>query len=70
MPECVNMPKFWIWQGSKYASVTQRSGYVRICLDRVLNILGSKYAPGFWKWQGLEDLHRVLGVCHNMSEYV
>ena len=32
-------------QSSQYASVTQRSEYPRICLDRVLNnILGSKYA--------------------------
>ena len=34
----LNMAKFWIWQDSQYASVTQRSGYVRICLGRVLNI--------------------------------
>ena len=26
------------WQGSQYSSVTQRFGYPRICLDRVLNI--------------------------------
>ena len=33
------------YQSSQYASVTQRSEYPRICLDRVLNnILGSKYA--------------------------
>ena len=34
----LNMKKFWMWQGSQYASLTQRSDYVRICLDRVLNI--------------------------------
>ena len=42
MPECayinrlMNMPR--VWQGPQYASVTQRSDYARICLDRVLNI--------------------------------
>ena len=34
----LNPQKFWIWQGSEYASVTQRSEYVRIRLDKVLNI--------------------------------
>ena len=34
----VNMAKFLIWQGSQYESVTQRSEYARICLDRVLII--------------------------------
>ena len=34
----LNMAKFWIWQGCQYVSVTQRSKYARICLDRVLNI--------------------------------
>ena len=34
----LNIAKFWIWQGSQCASVTQRSGYARMCLDRVLNI--------------------------------
>ena len=35
-----------MWYGSQYASVTQRSGYVRMCLDRVNSeyILSSKYA--------------------------
>ena len=47
MPECaytdmilnmswvLNMSKFSIWPSSEYASVTQHSEYVRICLDRV-----------------------------------
>ena len=47
MPECayidvilnmswvLNMSKFSIWLSSEYASVTQRSEYARICLDRV-----------------------------------
>ena len=30
---------FQIWQGSEYASVTQRSEYAKICLYRVLNII-------------------------------
>ena len=34
----LNIAKFWIWQGSQYASVTRRSEYARKCLDRVLNI--------------------------------
>ena len=35
-----------MWYGSQYASVTQRSEYVRMCLDRVSSeyILSSKYA--------------------------
>ena len=32
------MAKFWIWQGSQYANVTQRSEYAAICLNRILNI--------------------------------
>ena len=28
----LNMAKFWIWQGSQYASVTKCSEYARICL--------------------------------------
>ena len=43
----LNMAKFWIWQGSQYASVTQRYEYVRICLDSSEYILGSKYARSF-----------------------
>ena len=31
----LNVVKFWIWQGSQYANVTQRSEYARICLERV-----------------------------------
>ena len=33
-----NMEKFWISQGSQYASHLQRSEYARICLNRVVNI--------------------------------
>ena len=34
----LNMVKFWIWPGSQYVNVTQRSEYARICLDRVRNV--------------------------------
>ena len=50
----LNMGKFWIWQGSQYASVTQRSEYARICLNRVLNLSSVLNIPGFWIWQGSE----------------
>ena len=55
----LNMLKLWIRQCSKYANVTQRSEYARICLDKVLNISwvqDSAYAR----------IHRVL----NMYEFV
>ena len=63
----LNMAKFWIWQGFQYASITQRSEYARICLDRVLNnILSSKYdrtlnRAGFWIWQGSEYVNVPQG---------
>ena len=41
------MPKFGKWQGSKYASVTQRSQYAKICIDRVLNISWVLHMSGF-----------------------
>ena len=56
----LNMAKFWIWQGSQYASVTQRSEYARICFHRVLNMLGSKYA----RILNMQVLHRVLIMPH------
>ena len=45
----LNATNFWIWQGSQYASVTQRSEYARICLalQRCEYMLGSKYTI-FW----------------------
>ena len=55
------MAKFWIRQGSQYASVTQRFEYARIYLDRVLYILGSKYA----KILNMQELHRIV----NMPQY-
>ena len=51
MPQVLNMPKFSIWQCFQYASVTQRSEYTKICLDRVLNIPWVLNMPGFWIWQ-------------------
>ena len=50
----LNMAKFWTWQGSHNASVTQRSEQARICLDRVLNISPVLNTSGFWSWQGSE----------------
>ena len=47
MPCVLNMPKFSICQGSQYASVTQRSEYAKICLDRVLNISWALNMSGF-----------------------
>ena len=45
------MAKFWIWQSSQYANVTQRFEYTRICLE--FWMYGFKYARivnmvGFW----------------------
>ena len=37
----LNMAKFWIWQASQYANVTQCSGYTRIWQSSE-HILGSK----------------------------
>ena len=50
----LNLPKFWVWQGSKYASITQHSEYARMCLDRVLNISRVINMLGFSTWQGSE----------------
>ena len=57
----LNMGKFWIWQGSQYASVTQRSEYARICLHRALNIPWVLNMPGFWMWQGSEYANVTQG---------
>ena len=53
----LNMAKFWIWQGSQYASVTQHSEYseyARICPDRVLNISWVLNVVGLWIRQNSE----------------
>ena len=57
----VHMPKFWIWQGSQYVSVTQCSQYARICNDKVLNISWVLNMPGFWIWQGSEYIRVTQG---------
>ena len=74
----LNMAKFWIWWGSQYASVTQRSEYARPCLDRVLNISYVLNMAGFWicrsytaflicqKW--LTCLNKRW-ICLNLSEF-
>ena len=43
----LNIAKLWIWQASQYASITQRSEYARIWLDRVFNISWVLHVPGF-----------------------
>ena len=60
----VNMAKFWIWQGSQHASVTQRSEYAKIRLSKVLNISRVLNMLGFWIWQGSEYAKMWL----NLSE--
>ena len=57
----LNKANFWIWQVSHYATNKHGSEYARICLDRVLNILGSKYS----RILNMVGLHRVL----NVSQY-
>ena len=78
----LNMPKIWIWQGSEYSSVTQRSEYAIICLDRDLSISRVLYMPEFWIWQGSEYLSviqcseytiiklKMPALDVNMPEYV
>ena len=57
----LNMGKLWIWQGSQYASVTQRSEYARICLHKALNIPWVLNMPGFWMRQGSEYANVTQG---------
>ena len=69
----LNMAKFWIRQGSPYASVTQRSEYA-ICYDKVFNIFWILNMPGFWKWQGSEYARVTQGskyatIWLNMSQF-
>ena len=70
MHRVLNMLKFWIWQGSQYASVTQPSEYARICLDRVLNISRVLDIPGFWIrhniTQNYKELHRITQELHRI----
>ena len=67
------MAKFWIWQSSQYASVTQGSEYDRICLDRVVNVSWVPNPAAFWIWQGSEYVRVTQGsksatIWLNMSE--
>ena len=62
----LNMAKFRIWQGSQYPSVTERSEYARICLNRVPNISWVLNMPGFWICKS----YTRFQICQNMTEYV
>ena len=69
----LNMAKLWVWQSSQYASITQRTEYTRICLNRVLNISQVLNMPGSWIWQGCEyaratQKSKYATVWLNMSE--
>ena len=44
----LNMAKFWTWQGSHNARVTQRSEQARICLNRVLDVSPVLNMSGLW----------------------
>ena len=71
----LNTEKFGIWQISQYASVTQRSEYVRICLGRVMNISWVLNMPGFWIWLGSEYARVIQGskyatIWLNMSQVI
>ena len=48
--------------GSQYASVTQRSEYARLSLERLLNISWVQNMPRFWIWQGSEYEKVVLNL--------
>ena len=60
----LDVAMLWIWQCYQYARVTQRSEYVRICFDRVLNISWVLNMAGFWIWN-MQELHRA----RNMSQH-
>ena len=59
------MPKFYIGQASQHASVTQRSEYIRICLDRVLNVSQVLNMPGF----SMCKSYTGFQICHAMAQY-
>ena len=77
MPRVLSIPKFRIWEGSQYASVTQRSKYARICLDR-LNIFWVLNIPELQRWQvseytSLTDVFKYATMSEqdvNMPQYV
>ena len=63
----LNMAKFWTWQGSQYASVSQRLNMPEnALLDRDLNIYRVLIMPVFWIWNSYTGFQ----ICHNMTEYV
>ena len=69
----LNMTKLWTWRGYQYASVTQPTEFVRICLGRVLNISWVLNMPGFWILQSSEyarELHRTLNMLQHDSIYL
>ena len=58
----LNMPEFWVWQGSEYARVTQGSKYGWICPNRTWICLNMSEFTG---------IGRVLNMCHKIdSMYV
>ena len=71
----LNMPKFWIWQGFQYVSITRHFEYARTYLDRVLNISRVLNMPaGFRMWQVSEYATVTQGskyatIWLNMSEF-
>ena len=77
MPRVLNIPKFRIWEGPQYASVTQRSKYARICLDR-LNIFWVLNIPELQRWQvseytSLTEVFKYATMSEqdvNMPQYV
>ena len=60
----LNMLKLWIRQCSKYANVTQRSEYARICLDKVLNISWVQDSAYARDTQGF----KYVWICIKMAE--
>ena len=67
----LNIAKFWIWLGSQYPGVTQRSEYARMCRDRVLNISRVLNMPGFWIWEESENARVTKGSKYaKMSKFI
>ena len=62
----LNIEKFWIWQDSQYASVTQHSEYARIYLKRVLNLSSFLNMVGLKCKSSQDSKYATLSL--NMSE--
>ena len=60
----MTVAKSWTWEGSQYASVTQHSEYVRICLARVVNIFSVLNMPDSkcGSILNMQELRRVLDM--------